>query len=47
MNPFRRLLDKIKKLSCKFSASLCRSKCSVNVENAEENQQIKGNNDTF
>ena len=47
MNPFRRLLDKIKKFSCKFSASVCRSKCSVNVENAEETQQIKGKNDTF
>jgi len=40
MNPLKRLLEKIKKLSCKFSAYLCRSKCSINIENAEDVKMI-------
>ena len=41
MNPFRRLLERIKKFSCKFSASVCRSKCSVNVDVSEEAQKVE------
>ncbi len=46
-NPFKKILEKIKKLSCRLSFSICRSKCSVNLEtkdkddNTEENEETK------
>ena len=35
-NPFKKLLAKIKKFSCKLSFSICRSKCSVNLEGKDK-----------
>ena len=35
-NPFKKLFIKIKKFSCKLSFSICRSKCSVNLEGKDK-----------